>query len=122
MQYAQASTDTNIGSIRFVQTEPMQYSEDGTNTNLTSNRLTNTPSQNNISTHNDRCKCEEDEMDLNYKSNYARQLQQSEVTPNQQPLTHTERPRQTEFSTIYHIPQESISQTNNLLYNTPNNQ
>ena len=124
MQYAEASTDTNIGSIRFVQTEPMQYSEAGTNTNLTSNRLTNTPSQNHISTHNDRCKCEEDEMDLNYKSNYARQLQQSGAIPDAQPVTNynSERPRQTEYSTIYHIPQESISQTNNLLYNTPNNQ
>ena len=96
MQYAQASTDTNIGSIRFVQTEPMQYSEDGTNTNLTSNRLTNTPSQNHISTHNDRCKCEEDEMNLKYKSNFARQLQQSGAIPDAQPVTNynSERRRQ----------------------------
>ena len=28
-----------------------------------------------------------------------------------QAITHTERPRQTESSTIYHIPQESISHT-----------
>ena len=30
---------------------------------------------------------------------------------NSQAITHTERPRQTESSTIYHIPQESISHT-----------
>ena len=134
MQYSEAGTNTNLHSNRFAQTQPMQYSEAGTNTNLPSNRLaqtqpihtqsTNTPSQNHISTHNDRCKCEEDEMDLNYKSNYARQLQQSGAIPDAQPVTNynSERPRQTEYSTIYHIPQESISQTNNLLYNTPNNQ
>merc|ERR1712082_589800 len=124
MQYAEDSTDTNIGSIIFVQTEPRQYSEAGKNTNLTSNRLTNIASQNHISAHNDRCKCEEDEMDLNYKSNYARQLQQSGAIPDAQPVTNynSERPRQTESSTIYHIQQESISQTNNLLYNAPKNQ
>ena len=33
MQYAEASTHTNIGSNRFVQTQSMQYSEAGTYTN-----------------------------------------------------------------------------------------
>ena len=101
----------------------MQYSEASTNTNLASIGLTNTPSQNQISTHNDSCKCEEEEMDhtgIQYRSNFARQLQQSEVIPKyytQQPVTnynsHTEKPNisQTESSTIYHIPQESISHT-----------
>merc|ERR1712081_38791 len=124
MQYYEAGTNTNLHSNRFAQTQAMQYSESGTNTNLPSNRLAqtqpihtqsiNTQSQNQISTHIDRCKCEEDEIDhkgIQYRSDFARQLQRSEVTPNQQPLTHTERPRQTESSTIYHIPQESISHT-----------
>ena len=104
----------------------MQYSEAGINTNLPSNRMaqtqpihtqsTNTPSQSQISTQNYSCKCEDDDVEMNqtgiqYRSDFARQLQKSEVTPNQQPLTHTERPRQTESSTIYHIPQQSISHT-----------
>ena len=79
MQYAEASTHTNIGSNRFVQTQSMQYAEARTNTNLPSTRFsqtqqrnvntqsTNTPSQNNISTHNDSCKCVEGEMNPKYK-------------------------------------------------------
>merc|ERR1711954_199919 len=128
MQYSKAGTNTNLANNRFAQTQPMQYSEAGANTNLPSNRLaqtqpihtqsTNTQSQNQISTHIDRCKCEEDEIDhkgIQYRSDFARQLQKSEVTPNQEPLKHTEiprqteRPRQTESSSLYHIPQESIS-------------
>ena len=99
----------------------MQYAEPGTNTNLPSNRFTQTQRQNQISTHNDSCKYEEEEMDhqgIQNRSNFARQLQQSEVIPkyyNQQPATnynsHIERPNisQTESWTIYHIPQESIA-------------
>ena len=115
-------TNTNLASNRFVQTQPMQYAEARTNTNLPSTRFsqtqqrnvntqsTNTPSQNNISTHNDSCKCEGDEINLKYKSDFARQLQQSEAIPNVQPVTYynSEGPRQTESSTIYHIPQQSI--------------
>ena len=112
-QYAEAGTNTILPSNRFTQTQPIQHYEAATNTNLPSIRLTNTPRQNNISTHNDSCKCEEEEMNLEYKSNFARQLQQSEAIPNVQPVTNynSERPRQTESSTIYHIPQESISHT-----------
>ena len=39
MQYAEASRDTNIGSIRFLKIEPMQYSEAGANTNLANTRF-----------------------------------------------------------------------------------
>merc|ERR1711954_115977 len=95
MQYAEAGTNTNLANHRFAQTQPMQYSEAGTNTNLPSNRLaqtqpihtqsTNTPSQYHISTHNYTCKCEDDvEMDqtgTQYRSDFARQLQKSEVIP-----------------------------------------
>ena len=71
---------------------------------------------NHISTHNDSCECEEEEMDhtgIQYRSNIARKLQQSEAISNVQPVTNynSERPRQTESSTIHHIPQESISRT-----------
>ena len=72
----------------------MQYSEAGTNTNLPSNRLAqtqpihtqsiNTPSQNHINTHIYSCNCEDDEMDhtgIQYRSNFPRQLQQSETMP-----------------------------------------
>ena len=54
-----------------------------------------------------------DHTGIQYRSNFARQLQQSEAIPNVQPVTNynSERPRQTESSTIYHIPQESISHT-----------
>ena len=67
MQYAEAKTNKNLPSDGFVHTQPMQYAEAGTNT----------PRQNHISTHNDSCKCEEEEMNLEYRSNFARQLQQS---------------------------------------------
>ena len=73
MQYSEASTKTNLASNRFSQTQQR-------NVNTQS---TNTPSQNHISTHNDSCKCEDDEMDhtgIQYRSNFARQLQQSEDT------------------------------------------
>merc|ERR1711954_637514 len=115
------------------QTQSMQYSEAGTNTNLCSNRYaqtqpiltqsTNTPSQNHISNLNEKCQCEDNEiedMGLQYQSEFSRSLQQSEVIPKyytQQPVTNynslTEKPNisQTESSTIYHIPQESISHT-----------
>merc|ERR1711954_306817 len=128
MQYVEAGTNTNLANNRFTQTHPMLFSEAGTNTNLPSNRYaqtkpmqyseaginTNLPSQ--ISNQNYSCKCEDDDVEMNqmgiqYRSDFARQPQKSEVTPNQQPLKHTERPRQTESSTIYHIPQESISHT-----------
>merc|ERR1712081_144542 len=76
-------------------------------------KSTNTPSQNQISTPMNICKCEDDvEMDetgIEYRSDFARQLQKSEVIPNAKPVTNTERPSQTESSTIYHIPQQSIS-------------
>merc|ERR1711954_512792 len=126
MQYAEAGTNTNLANNRFAQTQPMQYSEAGTNTNLPSNILaqthpihthtTNTQSQNQISTHIDRCKCEEDEIDhtgSQYRSEFARQLQRSEVIPNAQPVTNykSERPRQTESPSLYHIPQQSITHT-----------
>ena len=122
-----------MGSNRFARTQPMQYSEAGTNTNLPGNRFaqtqpihtqsTNTPSQNRISNLNEKCQCEDNEMEdtgLQYQSEFARSLQQSEVIPKyytQQPVTnynsHIEKPNmsQTESSTIYHIPQESISHT-----------
>ena len=110
------------------QTQPIQHFEAGTNTNLASNRFsqtqqrnvntqsTNTPSQNCLSTHNYSCNCEDGKMDhtgILYRTNFARQLQQSEAIPNVQLVTNydSERPRQTESSTIYHIPQESISHT-----------
>merc|ERR1711954_491613 len=111
----------------------MQYSETGTNTNLPSNRMAQTqpihtqsankPSQSHISTHIDSCKCEEEEINhtgTQYRSDFARQLQKSEVIPKyytkQQEIiynSHTEKPNvsQTESSAIYHIPQESISHT-----------
>merc|ERR1711954_164972 len=124
MQYAEARTSTNLPSNIFAQTRPMQYSESGINTNLPSVRLaqtqpihtqsTNTPSQNHISTHNYTCKCEDDvEMDqtgIEYKSDFARRLQKSEVIPNAQPVTNynSEGPRQTESSTLHHIPNRSI--------------
>merc|ERR1712081_68298 len=127
MQYAEAGTNINLANNRFAQAQPMQFFEAETNTNLPSNRFaqtqpihtqsTNTPSQNHISTHNYTCKCEDDvEMDqtgIEYKSDFARRLQKSEVIPNAQPVTNynLERPRQTESSTIYHIPQQSISHT-----------
>ena len=49
-----------------VQAQPMQYAEASTNTNLPTIRDTqpihiNTPSQNHKGTHNDSCKCEEEE-------------------------------------------------------------
>merc|ERR1711954_554357 len=71
----------------------------------------------------DSYKCEEEEIDhtgIKYRSNFARQLQKSEVIPKyytkQQETnynSHTEKPNvsQTESSTIYHMPQESISHT-----------
>merc|ERR1711954_188732 len=127
----------NIPKVETVgvnaQTQPMQYDEAGANTNLASNRLAqtqpihtqsiNTPCPNHISTHIDSCKCEEEEIDhtgIQYRSDFARQLAQSEVIPtyytNQQVTnynSHTEKPNisQTESSTIYHIPQDSISHT-----------
>ena len=79
--------------ITFTKTQPIQHYEAGTNTNLASNRFsqiqqrsvqtqwTNTPSQNQMSTLNERCQCEDDEMDhkgIQYRSNFARQLQQSQ--------------------------------------------
>ena len=113
MQYSEAGTNTNLPTNRFVQAQPMQYAEASTNTNLPTNRFTqpihtNIPNQNQISTHNDSCKCEEMEhTGIQYRSDFARQLQQSEAIPNVQPVTNynSERPRQTESSTIYHIPQ-----------------
>ena len=124
MQFSEAGVNTNLPSNRYAQTQPMQYSEAGINTNLPSNSFTQThegkvdmksvniPNQNQISTHIDRCKCEDDvEMDqtgIQYRSDFARRLQKSEVIPNAQPVTNynSERPRQTGSSTIYHIPQE----------------
>ena len=54
----------------------------------------NIPNQNQISTHNDSCcKCEDDEMDhtgVKYRSNYERQLQQSEVIT--EAISHTQPP------------------------------
>merc|ERR1711954_49182 len=133
MQYSEAGTNTNLPSNRFAQTQPMQYADAGINTNSPSNRLaqpqpihtqsTNTPCPNHISTHIDSCKCEEEEIDhtgIQYRSDFARQLAQSEVIPTyytKQQVTnynsHTEKPNisQTESSTIYHIPQDSISHT-----------
>ena len=127
-QHFEAGTNTNLGSNTFSQTQPIRQFEASTNTNLPSNRFsqtqegkvntqsTNIPSQNQISTHNDSCKCEDDdEMDhtgIQYRSNFARQLQQSEVIPKyytQQPgsnyISHTEKPNisQAKSSTIYHI-------------------
>ena len=104
---------TNLPSNRFSQTQQR-------NVNTQS---TNTPSQNQISTLNERCQCEDDEMDhtgIQYRSDFARQLQQSETMPKyytQHPvsnyISHTEKPNisQTESSTIYHIPKEAISHT-----------
>ena len=131
IQHYEAGTNTNLPTNRFVQAQPMQYAEASTNTNLPTNRFTqpihtNIPNQNQISTRNDSFNCEEREhTGIQYRSDFARQLQQSEAIPNVQPVTNynSERPRQTESSTIYHIPQESLSNTHNhLLYNTPNNQ
>ena len=96
IQHFEASTNTNLANNRFSQTQPIQHLEASTNTNLASNRFsqtqqrnvntqsTNTPSQNQISTLNERCQCEDDEMDhtgIQYRSNFARQLQQSEAIP-----------------------------------------
>ena len=88
MQYSEGGTNTNLPSNRFAQTQPMQYSEAGTNTNLPSNRLaqtqpihtqsTNTPSQNRISNLNEKCQCEDNEMEdmgLQYQSEFAKSLQ-----------------------------------------------
>ena len=65
-------------------------------------------------------------MNLKYKSNFARQLHQSEAIPNAQPVTYynSERPRHTgpsaithiqrqplQQKTMHHIPQQSISHT-----------
>merc|ERR1711954_626264 len=133
MQYSEAGTNTNLPGNRFAQTQPMQYADAGTSTNLPSNRLaqtqpihtqsTNTPCPNHISTHIDSCKCGEDEMDqtgIQYRSDFIRQLQQNETIPKyytKQQVTnynsHKEKPNisQTESSTIYHIPQDSISHT-----------
>merc|ERR1712081_128906 len=125
MQYVEAGTNTNLANNRFTQTQPMPLSEAGTNTNLPINRFTqtqpihtqstNTPSQNQISTPMNICKCEDDvemeETGIEYRSDFARQLQKSEVIPNAKPITNTERPSQTESSTMYHIPQQSISHT-----------
>ena len=103
MQYAEASTNTYMGSNRFIQTQPMQYAEAGKNTNLPINRFVQpmqfsaaTTSQNYISTHKDSYNCEE--MDLEYRSNFARKLQQSKAIPIVQPVTNynSERSRQTE--------------------------
>ena len=128
IQHLEAGTNTNLASKILSQTQPIQHFEAGTNTNLASNRFsqtkqrnantqsTNTPSQNQICTLNESCQCEDDEIDhtgIQYRSIYARQLQQSETIPKhytQQPvsnyISHTEKPSisQTESSTIYHIP------------------
>ena len=71
------------------QTEPIGYFDAGTNTKLGNNRFsqtyptivntqsTNTPSQNNISNLNEKCQCEDDEMEdtgLQYQSEFARSL------------------------------------------------
>ena len=89
MQYAEAGTNTNLANNRFAQTQPMQFSEAGTNTNLPSNRFTQThegkvdmqsvniPNQNQISTHNYTCKCEDDDVEMDqtgiqYRSDFAR--------------------------------------------------
>ena len=85
IQHYEAGTNTNLPTNRFVQAQPMQYAEASTNTNLPTNRFTqpihtNIPNQNQISTLNDTCKCE-DEMDqtgIQYRSNFARELQQSQ--------------------------------------------
>ena len=59
----------------------MQYSEVGTNTNLPGNTFSQTQTfeatqrQNNISTHNYSCICEDDEMDhtgIQYRSIFTR--------------------------------------------------
>ena len=70
----EAGTNTNLASNRFSQTQQR-------NVNTQS---TNTPSKNQISTLNERCQCEDDEMDhtgIQYRSNFAGQLQQSETIP-----------------------------------------
>ena len=51
MQHFEAGTNTNLANNRFSQTQPIKV-------NMQS---TNIPSQNQISTHNDSCKCEDDE-------------------------------------------------------------
>ena len=130
MKNNEASTNTNLTNNTFTQTQPIEYYEAGVNTNLANNRFTQThegkvdmqsvniPNQNQISTHNYTCKCEDDDVEMDqtgiqYRSDFARQLQKSEVIPNAQPVTNynSERPRQTESSTLYHIPQQSISHT-----------
>ena len=66
MQYSEASTNINLPGNRYSQTQPIKV-------NMQS---TNTPSQNQISTLNERCQCEDDEMDhtrIQYISNFARQ-------------------------------------------------
>ena len=65
-------------------------------------KLAQTQSQNQISTLNEGCQCEYDEMDhtgIQYRSEYARKLQQREVIPKyctQHPvsnyISHTEKP------------------------------
>ena len=88
MQYSEAGTNTNLANNRFAQTQPINFSEAGVNTNLPSNRFTQThegkvdmqsvniPNQNQISTHNYTCKCEDDvemdQMGIQYRSDFAR--------------------------------------------------
>ena len=96
MRHSEADTNTNLESKRFAQTQPIQHFEASTHTNLPSNSFsqtqegnvntqsTNTPSENQISTHNEGCQCEDDKMDhtgIQYKLNFARQLLQSETMP-----------------------------------------
>ena len=108
MKKYEAGPNTNLPSNRFSQTQPMQHYEAGINTNLNTNRFTQThegkvktqstniPNQNQISTLNDTRKCE-DEMDqagIQYRSNFARELQQSqdmhidETHPTQYPINY----------------------------------
>ena len=94
MKNNEAGTNTNLANNRFTQTKPIEYYEAGVSKNLANNRFTQThegkvdmqsaniPNQNQISTLNDTCKCEDDvEMDqtgIQYRSNFARELQQSQ--------------------------------------------
>ena len=67
--------------------EPMQHFDAGTihtNPRIAKTQSRNTPIQTQISNLDERCQCEDDEMDhtgIQYRSSFARQLQQSEAIP-----------------------------------------
>ena len=114
MQHYEAGVNTNLGSNRFSQTLPIQHYEAGVNTNLPTNGFTqtqkgkvNTQSTNvtnhyQISTRNDTCKCE-DKMDpagIQYRSNFARELQQSQDM-------HIDETQSTQYQ-IHYLQQQAI--------------